>query len=122
MTTFPRALLAALATLAATPAAGLAKEKPFSSDDLARYGCRAADPVGDPVPSAAGDAVAFFEHGARGFELVVCIRGAEPARWPIVRGIDGLRIFWINASEIVIGPARLQPKMRVSWTVSRSPA
>ena len=54
-------------------------------------------------------------------ELVVCIRGAEPARWPLARDIEGLRIFWVGAAEIILGPAPLQPKMRVSWRVSRSP-
>jgi hypothetical protein len=132
MTSFDRAVLATLGfalLVVAGPAWGSPVEKlasappPLAEEGLRRCGYRppqGAQLVGEPTAGPTGDELAFFEQGAAGYELVVCIKGADPARWPIDARLAKLKIFWIARSEIVLGQHLLAPRARVRWQVARS--
>lgn len=76
--------------------------------------------LGDPSPGPTGDELAFFEQGAAGYELVVCMKGVNPARWPINAQLAKLKIFWVGRTEIVLGQNVLAPRARVRWQLGRT--
>ena len=79
---------------------------------------RGATLVGDPVPSPVGDATAFVERSGEDLALVVCIKGADPARWDLPPEARGYRIFWTEKQRVVLGPSQTQPRLAVTWHVS----
>jgi len=89
---------------------------------LDRVGYRSApgaQVLGDPVVRPGSDDVAFFEQTGAATELVVCLHGAEPARWPLPAQASRLRIFWTGPTELSLGTEILAPKMIVRWRVTR---
>lgn len=94
-----------------------------SDDPAERVGYHTPDGakrVGKATPSQTGDEVAFFESRGESVELVVAVKGGAVARWPVAQEHARLAIYWIGPSELVLGQAPLQPKVRVRWTVSRA--
>jgi hypothetical protein len=79
---------------------------------------RGASLLGDPVPSPVGDATAFLERSGDDLALVVCIRGADPARWNLPPEARSYRIFWTEKQRVILGPSQTQPKLAVTWHVS----
>jgi hypothetical protein len=73
---------------------------------------------GDPVPSPVGDATAFLERHGEELALIVCIKGADPARWDLPPEARAYRIFWIEKQRVILGPTQFQPRLAVSWHVS----
>lgn len=65
------------------------------------------------MPGPTGQEMAFFEQGSSGYELVVCLRGVAPARWPVNAQLVKLKIFWVSRSQIVLGQHVLSPHARV---------
>ncbi len=89
---------------------------------LRRVGYRAPEGamrISRVFPSKSGDEVAFFERQDRRVSLVVAIKGGVEARWPMSADVEDLAVFWLNKSEIVLGPDLLTPKMRVKWYVAQ---
>jgi hypothetical protein len=131
MPSFIRSALATLglaSLLAAGPTWGspvekLASTPPPIEEGLRRCGYQpapGAQLLGDPAPGPTGEELAFFEQGSTGYELVVCIKGVDPARWPVNAQLAKLKIFWVTKSEIVLGQNVLSPRARVRWHVARS--
>lgn len=130
----PSSIRSALATLgfasllSAVPAWGSPIEKTVSTpppveEGLRRCGYQPADGaevIGDPTPGPTGEELAFFEQGASGYELVVCIKGVDPARWPVNARLARMKIFWVARSEIVLGQDLLAPRARVRWQLVRA--
>ena len=79
---------------------------------------RGASLVGEPVPSPGGDATAFLERKESDLTLVVCIKGADPARWDVPPEAGEYHIFWTEKQRVILGPSRLKPKLAVTWHVS----
>jgi hypothetical protein len=74
--------------------------------------------VGEPVPSPGGDATAFLERKDGDLTLVVCIKGADPARWDLPAEARDYHIFWTEKQRVVLGRSRLHPRLAVSWHLS----
>jgi hypothetical protein len=76
--------------------------------------------VSKTYPSPDGEQVAFFEERGGALQLVVAIRGGVSARWPVSSEHAKLQVYWVGASEVILGTDLLSPKARVRWYVARA--